>query len=158
MKKKNTYHFYIIFLRFRHQYIINLRKGVPCIKCIQNDILIQMKKTINQLCFFHKHHILRGFVVVVGFKARLSHQGPRPIGGVPSLGVFLKDPSPYLREFRRKPRKTPNGQVDKLDRGFNRTISRSNLVQIYDVSIKCLPLVKRKMFLRCVKFNINFHK
>ena len=34
-------------------------------------------------------------------------------------GVFLRDPSPYLREFRRKPRKTPNGQVDKRDRGMN---------------------------------------
>ena len=30
--------------------------------------------------------------------------GPGPIGGVPSVGVFLRDPSPYLREFRRKPR------------------------------------------------------
>ena len=29
-------------------------------------------------------------------------QRARPIGGVPSVGVFLKDPSPYLREFRRK--------------------------------------------------------
>ena len=25
---------------------------------------------------------------------------PRPIGGMPSVGVFLRDPSPYLREFR----------------------------------------------------------
>ena len=36
-----------------------------------------------------------------------------------SVGVFLRDPSPYLREFRRKPRKTPNGYVDKRDQGLN---------------------------------------
>ena len=41
--------------------------------------------------------------------------GPKPISGVPSVGVFLRDPSPYLREFWRKPRKTPNGYVDKRD-------------------------------------------
>ena len=35
--------------------------------------------------------------------------GPGTVDGLPSVGVFLKDPSPYLREFRRKPRKTPNG-------------------------------------------------
>ena len=45
--------------------------------------------------------------------------GPGTIGGVPSVGVFLRYPSPYLREFRRKPRKTPNGWVDKRDRGLN---------------------------------------
>ena len=34
-------------------------------------------------------------------------------------GVFLREPSPYLRQFRRKPRKTPKGQVYKRDRGLN---------------------------------------
>ena len=29
--------------------------------------------------------------------------GPGPIGGLPFVGVFLRDPSPHLREFRRKP-------------------------------------------------------
>ena len=47
--------------------------------------------------------------------------GPRPVGGEPSAGVFLRDPSPYLREFRRKPRKTPNDWVDKRDRELNPT-------------------------------------
>ena len=40
----------------------------------------------------------------VGVKADCLKKGPRPIGGMPSVGVFLKDPSPYFREFRRKPR------------------------------------------------------
>ena len=37
----------------------------------------------------------------------------------PLWGVFLKDPSPYLREFWRKSRKIPNGFVDICDRGLN---------------------------------------
>ena len=43
----------------------------------------------------------------------------RPMSGVPSVGIFLKDPSPYLYEFRKKSRKTPKGWVDKRDRGMN---------------------------------------
>ena len=49
----------------------------------------------------------------------MSHAGPRPMGGVPSVGVFLRDPRQYLHEIRKKPRKTPNGYVDKHDRGLN---------------------------------------
>ena len=41
---------------------------------------------------------------VLGFKANCLLVGPGIIGGMPSVGVFLRDPSPYLREFRRKPR------------------------------------------------------
>ena len=43
------------------------------------------------------------------FKANCPLVRLGPIGGVPSVEVFQKDPSPYLREFWRKPRKTPNG-------------------------------------------------
>ena len=50
-----------------------------------------------------------GWLLVVGFEANRPHVGPGPIGGVPSMDVFLKDPSTYLREFWRKPRKIPNG-------------------------------------------------
>ena len=50
---------------------------------------------------------------------RLSHEGRRPMGGMPSVRVFLRDPSPYLCEFRRKSRKIPNGKVDKRDRESN---------------------------------------
>ena len=39
--------------------------------------------------------------------------------GVPSAGGFLKDLIPDLREFRRKPCKTPNDQVNKCDRGLS---------------------------------------
>ena len=35
------------------------------------------------------------------------------------MGVFLRDPSPYSHEFRKKTWKLPNGLVDKLDRGLN---------------------------------------
>ena len=50
-----------------------------------------------------------GVGVGVGDKADCLKKGTRPIGGMLSVWVFLWDPSPYLREFRRKPRKTPNG-------------------------------------------------
>ena len=53
---------------------------------------------------------------VVGFKANCLLVEPGPIGGVSSVVGFLRDPSPYLREFRRKPRKIPYGWVDKRDR------------------------------------------
>ena len=39
--------------------------------------------------------------------------------GVPFVRVFLRDPIPHLLEFWRKPRKTPNGKVDKWERGMN---------------------------------------
>ena len=39
------------------------------------------------------------------------------MGWMPSVAIFLRDPSPYLREFRRKPVKTPNRQVNKHDPG-----------------------------------------
>ena len=42
-------------------------------------------------------------------KANFPLVGPEPIEEVSFVGVFLRDPSPYLREFRRKPRKTLNG-------------------------------------------------
>ena len=71
----------------------------------------------SSLCPFklcHYQHFQRGLVswfVGCRFKANCPLVGPGPFGGVPSVGggVFLRDPSPYLREFRRKPRKTPNG-------------------------------------------------
>ena len=44
--------------------------------------------------------------------------GPGPVGEVHFIRVFLRDPSPYLRKFRNKPRKTPIGYFDKRDRGL----------------------------------------
>ena len=40
---------------------------------------------------------------------QLPHISPGHTGGVPYIGVFLEEPSPYLRKFRRKLWKTPNG-------------------------------------------------
>ena len=37
---------------------------------------------------------------------------------MPSAGVILRDLSPYLSQFQRKPRKTPNG-FDKRNRVLN---------------------------------------
>ena len=43
------------------------------------------------------------------FESNWPHVGPGTEGGVSAVGVLLKDPSPHSREFRRKPKKTPNG-------------------------------------------------
>ena len=45
----------------------------------------------------------------VGFEFNCPLLGPGTIGGVPSVKVFLRDPSPYLPKFRTKPRKIANG-------------------------------------------------
>ena len=42
-------------------------------------------------------------------KANSLQMGPGPAGAMPCVGVFLSDLCPYSHEFRRKPRKTPNG-------------------------------------------------
>ena len=49
--------------------------------------------------------------LVVGVKADCLTRDLSLQVECPPWGVFLKDPSPYLREFRRKPlsEKTPNG-------------------------------------------------
>ena len=44
-------------------------------------------------------------VIVVDFMADCLTREPRSMGGVPSMVVFLRDPNPSLREFRRKSRK-----------------------------------------------------
>ena len=35
----------------------------------------------------------------------MSHGRPRPMDGMPSMGIFLRDPRPYLHKFQRKPQK-----------------------------------------------------
>ena len=56
---------------------------------------------------------------------RLSHWGRRPMAGMPCVAVFLRDPNPYLREFRKIPQKTSNDLVNKRDRGLKLTLPRS---------------------------------
>ena len=61
---------------------------------------------IHKISFFRFLYV---GVVVVGSKGNWPLMKPGPIGGMPSVGDFLRDPSPYLSEFRRKARKTPSG-------------------------------------------------
>ena len=56
-------------------------------------------------------------------KANCPHVEHAPTVGVPSVRIFLRDLSSYLREFQRKPRKNSNGEVDKRDRGLNPALS-----------------------------------
>ena len=60
---------------------------------------------------------------LVGFKIKTNCLvGPGYKGEVPSVGVFLSDPGPYLREFERKPPKTLNSYDDKRDQGLNHAV------------------------------------
>ena len=43
------------------------------------------------------------------------------------MGVFLRDPNSYLRKFRGKSQKTPNGLVDKRDQELNWHLSSTSL-------------------------------
>ena len=63
------------------------------------------------------------------------------MGGVPSVGVFLRDPSPYLREFRRKLRKTPNLLGRQARPGFEPGASRFPVL-----SVTTQPVVGPKYF------------
>ena len=66
--------------------------------------------------FFRKYTLL-----CKGLGSRIKDNcllvGHGPVGRMPSEEVFLTDPSSYLREFLRKPRKTKNGL--NLDGGLN---------------------------------------
>ena len=41
-------------------------------------------------------------LVGCSINANCPLEGPRPVGGVSSVGVFLRDPSPYLRKVQEK--------------------------------------------------------
>ena len=58
----------------------------------------------------------RGWLVGCRLKSIFPLMGPGTIGCRPCMGAFLRDPSPYLREFKKKTRKTVNGKVYKRDR------------------------------------------
>ena len=45
---------------------------------------------------------LVGGLVDCRFESNCPHVGPVVVGGVPFVGVFLKDPSPYLCELNWK--------------------------------------------------------
>ena len=71
---------------------------------------LQRKLKKASMCYsFSKRKLYKIKVVVVEFEADCLAGGSRSMGGMCSVGVFVRDPSPYLRKFRRKPQKTPNG-------------------------------------------------
>ena len=67
-------------------------------------------------------------------------------------GVIVKDPSSYLCEIRRKPRKYPNGYVDRLDRELN-PISHLPVLSTEPLATGGTPSFKEKHIL----FNFVLH-
>ena len=74
----------------------------------------------------------------VGDKADCLKKGPRPIGGMSSVGVFQRNPSPYLREFRRKTTENSERLGRQARPGFEPGTSRLPVL-----SVTTLPLVER---------------
>ena len=85
--------------------IISIIKSVILKACVH----LVTVADLGVLLFFLTTHI-SAFIGsrIISFKANCPLVGSQTIGCVPSVGVFLWDSSPYLREFRRKPRETPN--------------------------------------------------
>ena len=51
------------------------------------------------------------------------------MGGMPSVGVFLRDPSPYLREFRRKPQ-PKDGETGRINSMFIDMVHHKNFIGV----------------------------
>ena len=82
------------------------------------------------ILFFFNFYLFLLFLTNININTFITHEldwvmGLRPIvsrgpiGGVPSMGVLLRDSSPYLGKLWRKPLKTKNNQVEKWDRDMN---------------------------------------
>ena len=84
-------------------------------KSIKKDLILKRelrreKKIIWECCNFYIFRLAKKcFLRLIcpklfgWLKANCPLMEPGPIGGVPSVGVFLRNPSPYLRELWRNP-------------------------------------------------------
>ena len=67
-------------------------------------LLLHVFHNLHAVFSYHNLDLLICFVkvdwLVVGFKANCPLVVPGPIGEMPSVGIFLRDFSPYLCEFR----------------------------------------------------------
>ena len=93
-------------------------------------------------------------------KANLLCVGPRPKGGgCPAWEMFLRDPSPYLGEFQKKPRKTPYDWIEKRNRKLSpacpayqlwgQTARRLKGLHLWKFSTKMKEI---RMFINCSTF------
>ena len=80
-------------------------------ECDTNFVTLLAQKIMNRIMCNFVLSCTKYKLVPIRFWLHIVLDIPRgkPIGGVLSVGVILRNPSPYLRVFRRKPRKTPNG-------------------------------------------------
>ena len=104
--------------------IINIESNSCCVIFPLSKVLFNTSPNDVRItcCFFLKiDSVLRQVIITIkrlgcGIKGNCPHVGPGPAGGeCPSTGVFLRDPSPYLREFRRKTKKNSERLCDKRD-------------------------------------------
>ena len=70
-------------------------------------------------------------------KGNCPLKGPWPAGGLPFVGVFLRDPSPHLREFRKKTTENSEQLGRQARPGFEPGTSRLPVL-----SVTTPPLVR----------------
>ena len=85
-----------------------------------------LKIVIQHQIFIPVDEILLKLGWVVGFKANCPLVGPRPTGEELFVGVFLRNPRPYLCEFRKKPQPL---------------IERNRLNKFFDWPVYCLGAI-----------------
>ena len=64
--------------------------------------------------------VCRGKGWVADFKANYPLVEPGSTGAMPFVGIFIRDPSSYLCEFRSKPRKIPKARSTRATRDWTR--------------------------------------
>ena len=94
----------------KYQEVLGGIMPVSSLKEIFSLSKFQGDKVLCEICSTRAFQACK-IVWLVGcrLKANCPSMEPGLTGDVPSVGVFPRDSSPYLRKFRRKPRKTPNG-------------------------------------------------
>ena len=116
---------------FLSQIRIVVKKGrfinIIIIIILQIMYFFKEKKIINNRSTLFMYSNFANVWLVIGIKPIVRKCDLGLGEGLPSVGVFLRDPSPYLSEFRRNPRKTRLGRQaqPKIEPGTSRLPARA---------------------------------
>ena len=105
----------ILELKIFYDFFVDIETEIFAVICIcsfYGGLSLERYSDKRENAFYRRIQvILNHFYARFSYRVqvRSAHWGPGAIGRMPSVGVFQRDPSPYLREFRRKSRKTPYG-------------------------------------------------
>ena len=89
------------------------------------------------------------------YESNCLHDVPGTMDGVPFVGVFLSDPSPYIREFRRKPGILIK-LFDKYSLILNSTLTALKGRSLEDFVITKFNLTTIEVFFFIIQFSVRF--